>query len=401
MRDAVLMLPTKGNHLPRTSRTRQLLVVALTIGLLATIGGPALAAPQVRAFGPGIDAYARYDGQSRCLSTEQPGVRDFRALLQRTYGANGGGILRGCSTGGKSEHKEGRAYDWMLNVNNASDKRKADELLGWLLATDAHGNKHAMARRFGVMYIIWNKQVWNAYRPNEGWRPYTGANPHTDHIHFSFSWDGAQRKTSYWTAPEAGQAKVAAAPGPFADVSSRHTFVKEISWAVDTDITTGFADKTFRPGDDVTRGQMVSFLWRLMGKPAVSTAHGFGDVPSDAHYEPALRWAAANDIIQGTSATAFSPGEDVSRVQMARMLHRLAGEPTDAPTHKFQDGHERDRDAVSWLSHHQVTTGQSTTKFAGHHPVNRQQAAAFMYRATGTRAAWTAAPTVPPTMRVK
>jgi hypothetical protein len=72
--------------------------------------------------------------------------------------------------------------------------------LNWLLATDQYNNKHAMARRLGIMYIIWNRQIWASSRASEGWRPYTRDNPHTDHIHFSFSWAGARRQTTWWTA---------------------------------------------------------------------------------------------------------------------------------------------------------------------------------------------------------
>jgi hypothetical protein len=163
---------------------------------------PAGAVPTVRAFGPGIDAYSKYEGQTQCIQTEQPGVQDFRALVMAAYPNTGrGNIVRACHVGGVSEHKEGRAWDWMVNVNNATEKAQADELLAWLLATDEHGNPHAMARRMGVMYIIWNRQVWSAYRPSNGWVAYTGASPHTDHVHFSFNWAGAKRQTSYWTAP--------------------------------------------------------------------------------------------------------------------------------------------------------------------------------------------------------
>jgi hypothetical protein len=76
----------------------------------------------------------------------------------------------------------------------------ATALHTWLLATDSHGNPHAMIRRFGIMYMIWNKQIWKAYQPSKGWQAYTGSNPHTDHTHFSFSWDGADRQTSFWTS---------------------------------------------------------------------------------------------------------------------------------------------------------------------------------------------------------
>ena len=394
------MLPNKVNPLRRIASLRQrVLVVGLMTGLLATLAGPAFATPPaVRDFGPDIDAYSRYEGQTGCAG-EQPGVQEFRTLLQKTYGANAAGITRSCSQGGKSEHKEGRAYDWMLNANNASDKAKADELLHWLLKTDAHGNKHAMARRFGIMYIIWNRKVWNAYRPEAGWTNYTGYSPHTDHIHFSFSRAGAAEKTTFWTAPDLGEARVAAAPGPFEDISSRHRFVKAITWASDNGITSGFSDDTYRAGDEVTRSQMVAFLWRLMDEPEVDTPHGFGDVPADAHYAAALNWATETGIVGGDAQGNFGPSEALSRVQMARMLHRMVGEPLGAPQHPFGDVHDRDDDAVSWLRHRGITEGLSEHTFGGHVAVSRQQTAAFLYRLAGSEYAWGAAEAVPSSVR--
>jgi hypothetical protein len=180
---------------------RWLLPLALALAMVVGPGAPALAAPPpTPRFGPEIDGYARYEGQTQCLSTEQPGVVDLRRLLQDHYGANGGGILRSCGTGGTSEHKEGRAYDWMLDANLAADRAKANEVLSWLLATDEHGNAHALARRLGIMYIIWNRQVWYAWQADAGWQTYGGSHPHTDHIHFSFSWAGARQETTWWTS---------------------------------------------------------------------------------------------------------------------------------------------------------------------------------------------------------
>lgn len=178
---------------------RLLVVLTLVVGLVAAMGIPVFALPSSGDYPAQIDDYASWEDQGgECTDTEQPGTQDFRALLQEEYGANGGGITRACS-GGTSEHDQGRAYDWMLDADDPADREKADEVLDWLLATDQHGNAHAMARRFGLMYIIWNEQVWKAYQPDEGWQPYTGYSPHTDHIHFSFSWDGAKQRTTYWT----------------------------------------------------------------------------------------------------------------------------------------------------------------------------------------------------------
>lgn len=154
-------------------------------------------APTTPTFGASVDKLASYVGQSTCDPTAKPGVKAFRDLILKTYPCTASyGITRACSSGGKSEHKEGRAWDWKLSYPHPA----ADSVIKWLLATDKHGNKYAMARRVGLMYMIWNRRIWSAYRAEQGWRTYTGSNPHTDHIHFSFSWAGARKQTSFWTS---------------------------------------------------------------------------------------------------------------------------------------------------------------------------------------------------------
>lgn len=158
------------------------------------------AAPRTPPFGSAIDAYQSYVGQSTCDPTPKPGVVDFRNLVLATYPGTGDyGISRDCNVGGQSEHKEGRAWDWAVNAFDGAQKAQADDLINWLLANDNWGNAHAMMRRLGIMYIIFNQQIFSAYRTSEGWRPYTGSNPHTDHVHFSFGWPGAWAQTTWWT----------------------------------------------------------------------------------------------------------------------------------------------------------------------------------------------------------
>ena len=65
-------------------------------------------------------------------------------------------------------------------------------------ATDEYGHQFAMARRLGVMYVIFNGHIWSAYDAAAGWRPYLGPNAHTDHVHVSFDIDGGQGATSFW-----------------------------------------------------------------------------------------------------------------------------------------------------------------------------------------------------------
>ncbi|WP_043633738.1 hypothetical protein [Nonomuraea candida] len=179
-----------------------------SIGLAAMAGAAGLSllpkpawaqVPPTPTFGPAIDGYQPYVGQGMCYATAQPGVDDFRNLLKATYGRADLGITRGCNQGGQSEHKEGRALDYPFNAFGTGEAAQAAELLHWLLATDQYGNPHALARRLGIMYMIWNRQIWEAYRPNAGWQSYTGPDPHTNHIHFSFGWPGAHRQTTWWS----------------------------------------------------------------------------------------------------------------------------------------------------------------------------------------------------------
>jgi hypothetical protein len=179
-----------------------LLVAGLLAGLQVVTAPPAGAAPTAPIFGPAIDPYQLYDGQDMCDPTAKPGVRDFRDLLARTYGRADWGITRACGIGGRSEHKEGRALDYPFDATNSAELAQARDLLDWLLATDRYGNEHALARRLGIMYIIWDYQIWRPYSNPPSWRPRacdgTPTDCHTNHIHFSFSRAGAWQQTTWW-----------------------------------------------------------------------------------------------------------------------------------------------------------------------------------------------------------
>ena len=163
--------------------------------------GLPLGSPFVGAYaGPEIEGFARYDAQTTCDPTPKPGTIALRDLLLSRYpNTSSLGISRACDVGGQSEHKEGRAFDWGANVTNPSQAAAVNDFLAALFATDAAGHRYALARRMGVMYVIWNQQIWGAYDADSGWRPYEGDNPHTDHVHISLSWAGARGETSFWS----------------------------------------------------------------------------------------------------------------------------------------------------------------------------------------------------------
>lgn len=150
------------------------------------------------------DVVPTYQSQRSCDPAAKPGVEAYVRMVLQTYrvGRNGG-IVRGCGIGATSEHKEGRAFDYMLSVNVPQEKAVGDALTGWLTGPDAAGVVGGNARRIGVMYVIWNRRIWSSYATGTGWRAYSGPNPHTDHVHTSFSWNGAMARTSWWSGSTA------------------------------------------------------------------------------------------------------------------------------------------------------------------------------------------------------
>ncbi len=175
--------------------------------------------PSTRTFGSVIDTPASWERESGCSQTEQKGPRRLRKLLLSTYGLLPSNILRPCSAA-DSGHEEGRALDWMVSVRDPEQKATGDAFLTWLQATDSFGNPAAMARRLGISYVIWNNQMW---RPSTGlWTDYNSCTKprkrfrsldttcHRDHVHVSFSWDGAMGRTSFYSG-------FVACPAPLAD----------------------------------------------------------------------------------------------------------------------------------------------------------------------------------------
>jgi hypothetical protein len=176
----------------------------LSVGLAVVAAAPVGAvAPRTPKLVAAIENLSPYQPQTKCDATAKKGVLKFRALILATYkGTGDDGIVRGCKVGGTSEHKEGRAWDWAVSVRNPHQAAQVKALFAWLFASDAYGHRYAMARRLGIMYIIWNKRIWGSYAASAGWRSYACSGVtlcHQNHVHFSFSRAGATGRTSYWT----------------------------------------------------------------------------------------------------------------------------------------------------------------------------------------------------------
>lgn len=189
--------------MPARKIALRLSALALAVSTTATLAAPTAdaALPRGRASGAAIEAPASYQPQFLCKKTQQPGVKAFRSMVLKNYkGTHSASEVRSCRSSSTSEHADGRAWDWGVRSWKKKERKKAEQLLGWLLETDQYGNEFARARRLGIMYIIWNKKMWRSYSGE--WGPYSCSGRtscHQDHVHFSFGWAGAYKKTSFWT----------------------------------------------------------------------------------------------------------------------------------------------------------------------------------------------------------
>ena len=114
------------------------------------------------------------------------------------------------------------------------------------------------------------------------------------------------------------------APLPFPDVTEGDWFYDAVRYAYETGLMDGVGDSLFAPNSETTRAQLVTILYRLAGQPAVSGDLPFTDVEAGTWYTDAVAWAAENGIVNGTTDTTFAPGDDITREQLVTVLYRYA-----------------------------------------------------------------------------
>lgn len=178
---------------------------------------------------------------------------------------------------------------------------------------------------------------------------------------------------------------VSALAAGFVDVSQSAYYQAAVDWAVANEITAGTSGTEFSPDETCTRAQAVTFLWRANGQPNTTGNNPFADVAAGSYYADTVQWAVANGITSGTSATTFGPDAPVTRAQVVTFLYRNAGSPStsgntlfaDVPTDAYY------RDAVRWAVSDGITTGTSSSTFSPDENCTRAQIVTFLYRASG------------------
>ena len=170
---------------------------------------------------------------------------------------------------------------------------------------------------------------------------------------------------------------------PFSDVSTSAYYYEAVKWAQEKGITGGIGNGLFGPNQPCTRAQIVTFLWRAAGSPEPKAMSSFADVSTDAYYAKAVAWAVENGITTGTGDGKFSPDATCTREQAVAFLYRASGSPAVSGSSAFSDvaANAYYADAVAWAEKNGVTGGIGGGLFGSGNTCTRAQIVTFLYRA--------------------
>ena len=168
---------------------------------------------------------------------------------------------------------------------------------------------------------------------------------------------------------------------PFIDVNPNSWYYSAIEFVYNKGIMNGVTASSFNPDGTITRGMIVTMLWRMAGEPSAVSV-GFADVAADSYYAKAIAWAAKNGIIEGYSASSFGPNDAITREQLATVLYRYAKylgyTTTGSSLSGYYDASRVSswaKDAMGWAVKNGVVTGVSSTWLNPNGTASRAEAA--------------------------
>ena len=113
-------------------------------------------------------------------------------------------------------------------------------------------------------------------------------------------------------------------PAIFTDTVYNAWYSEHVDFVYDIGLMNGVSDDKFAPNNPVTRGMVVTVLYRLCGEPEVSGSSGFSDVPAGKYYSKAVIWAQKLGVVNGFNDGTYRPGDNVTREQLAAILYRFS-----------------------------------------------------------------------------
>ena len=169
---------------------------------------------------------------------------------------------------------------------------------------------------------------------------------------------------------------------PFRDVPTDAYYYEAVKWAQKKGITGGIGNDLFGPYQPCTRAQIVTFLWRAAGSPEPEgTAAGMTDVAAGSYYEKAVAWAIENGITTGTADGRFAPDATCTRAQGMTFLFRASKASADgAPAFSDVAADAYYAEAVKWATDNGITNGTTSSTFSPGSGCTRAQIVTFLWR---------------------
>lgn len=169
----------------------------------------------------------------------------------------------------------------------------------------------------------------------------------------------------------------------FGDVPQTSWFADAVRYVTGKNLMNGTSTTAFSPNENMSRAMLVTVLYRMSGETA-EAGSSFGDVSSSAYYAAAVNWASSKGIVNGTGTDAFSPNASITREQLAAMLYRYAGEPSvSADLSAYTDAVSISpyaEKAVEWCVAKGILSGKSATRLAPQDTATRAECAAMLQR---------------------
>ena len=168
----------------------------------------------------------------------------------------------------------------------------------------------------------------------------------------------------------------------FTDLTGQEKFDTAILWAAQNGITTGWSDGSFRPWNTCNRAAIITFLWRMEGKEPATANAKFSDLTGNTDFDKAISWGAEQQITTGWSDNTFRPWNYCNRAAIITFLWRLDGKPTPQKMASFKDmtGNSDFDKAISWAAENGITTGWADNTFRPWNYCTRAAVVAFLYR---------------------
>ena len=167
----------------------------------------------------------------------------------------------------------------------------------------------------------------------------------------------------------------------FSDISADAWYADAVEYVRDNGLMNGTSATTFSPGSNTSRSMLTAILYRASGSPAVSNPVSFRDVASDAYYANAVSWAAGSGIVSGYGNGLFGSDDPVSREQISTILWRYAGSPDAEQGQSFADGSAiaaYATDAVNWARVNGIVSGKAGNQFDPKGNATRAQVATIL-----------------------